>query len=152
MRLEGAAVIKAPAQSLWDFLLDPQKLVTCVPGCENMTPLGESTYEVTEAVQIGPVSARFKLGIAIVEMTEPVHLFATITGKDFKTASQLNIKTTVDLRGSGEGETQVSYVMDVALAGILARFGEGVVRRKASDLAEKFTENLRLKLENSADT
>ena len=147
MKIEGKSIIKVPIQDMWDFLLDPQKLASCVPGCENVVTLEDNSYMVTEVVKVGPISARFNLKVTIVEMTPPNYLFATVEGKDSKTASFINTKTTINLERISDSETQVNYVLDVTLTGVLGRFGEGIVRRKADSLAEKFTENLRSQLE-----
>ena len=147
MKIEGKLLIKAPIQDVRDFLLDPQKLAPCVPGCENVVTLADNSYMVTEAVKIGPISASFNLKVTIVEMTPPRCLFITLEGKDFKTASLINTKTTINLERISDSETQVNYVLDVALSGVLGKFGEGIMRRKAHSLAEKFTENLRAQLE-----
>ena len=151
MKIEGKSIIKAPIQDTWDFLLDPQKLASCVPGCENVVVRGDNSYVVTEVVKVGPISARFNLQVTIVEITPPHYLFATMEGKDSRTASLINAKITINLERLSDGETQVNYILDVTLTGALGRFGEGIVRRKADSLAEKFTENLRSQLERSTN-
>ena len=149
MKIEEKSIVNAPIQNTWDFLLNPEKLASCVPGCENVEVLDNNSYVVTEAIKVGPISARFKLQVTIVEMTPPNYLFATMTGKDSRTTSLLNAKTAINLERISDSETQVDYILDVALTGVLGKFGEGVMRRKADDLAEKFAGNIRAGLKCS---
>ncbi len=151
MNIEGQAIVKAPIQDIWDFLVDPRKLASCVPGCENVVALENNSYKVTEAIKIGPISVRFKLKVTIVETTPPRYLFATIEGKDSKTASFINAKITIKAERIADSETKVKYILDVTLVGVLGKFGEGIIRRKANSLAEKFTENIRAQLESSSN-
>ena len=147
MRIEVKSIIKAPIQNVWDFLLDPQKLASCVPGCENVLSLDENSYMVIEAVKVGPISAKFNLKVTIVEMTPPHHLRVTIEGKDAKTTSLVNTKVWINLEQSDNGEAHLNYTLDVALTGILGKFGGGILRKKADSLAEEFAVNIRSHLE-----
>lgn len=147
MKIEEQSVLKAPIKKVWDFLLDFQKLASCVPGCEKVEAIGGNSYIVTEAVKIGPVSAKFSAKVTIVEMKPPTYLLATMEGKDAKTSSFLNARTTINLKSISDNETQADYVLDVALSGLLGKFGEGLMRKKANSLAEEFTKNIRAQLE-----
>jgi len=147
LRIEEKSIVKAPIQDTWNFLLDPQKLAFCVPGCEKVEVLGKDSYLVTETVRIGPISARFTLKVTIMEMTPPNYLFATIEGKDSKTGSPLNAKIIINLRPISDSETEVNHILDAALSGFLGKFGEGILRKKADSLTEKFAEKIKSQLE-----
>ena len=41
MRLEGKFALKAPIQKVWDFLLDPSTLFSCIPGAEKIEKVPE---------------------------------------------------------------------------------------------------------------
>jgi carbon monoxide dehydrogenase subunit G len=38
MLIEGKFTLKAPLQKVWDFLLEPGTLLSCIPGAEKMEP------------------------------------------------------------------------------------------------------------------
>ena len=44
MRLEGTYTIAAPRAQVWQLLMDPQAIASCVPGCEAFEPLGGDRY------------------------------------------------------------------------------------------------------------
>lgn len=147
MKIEEKSIVKAPTQNIWDFLLDPHKLASCVPGCEKVEILGDNSYLVTEALKVGPISAKFNLKVGITEMTPPNHLSAIVEGPDSKTGSRLNAKIVINLEPISNGQTQVNYMLDVSLGGILGKLGMGVIKRKADSLAERFAQEIRAKLE-----
>ncbi|MFC2047477.1 CoxG family protein [Chloroflexota bacterium] len=147
MKVEEKSIVKAPIQDIWDFLLDPNRLAFCVPGCEKVEILGDNSYLVTEVLKVGPIAARFNLKVSITEMTSPSFLSATIEGTDSKTYSRLKARIVINLEPISGSETQVNHMVDVALGGILGKFGEGVIRRKADSLTEEFAGKIRAKLE-----
>ena len=46
MRLEGTYTIAAPRAKVWELLMDPKAIASCVPGCEGFEPLGGDEYSV----------------------------------------------------------------------------------------------------------
>ena len=149
MKINEKSTVKAPIQEVWDFLLDPQKLGSCVPGCEKVETIDDSSYMVTEAVKVGPISARFDLKVTLLEMNPPNHVLVSLVGKDAKTASHFNTRATVNLQSISSDETEIDFEMEVTLGGVLGKFGEGVIRRKADSQAETFARNIRAGLEES---
>jgi len=45
MIIEGKFTLKAPIQKLWDTLLDPETLRSCIPGAEKIERLDDKTGE-----------------------------------------------------------------------------------------------------------
>ena len=45
MIIAGKFALKAPIQLLWDTLLDPETLRSCIPGAEKIDRLDEKTYD-----------------------------------------------------------------------------------------------------------
>ncbi len=42
MELTGEHTFNAPRQQVWDFLLDPDVLQQCLPGCEKLDKLART--------------------------------------------------------------------------------------------------------------
>jgi carbon monoxide dehydrogenase subunit G len=45
MLIEGKFTLQAPIQEVWNFLLEPETLASCVPGAEKMEAIDDKTYE-----------------------------------------------------------------------------------------------------------
>ena len=146
MLIEGKFTLKAPIQETWDNLLNPETLASCIPGCEKMEAIDEKTYDCVVKQKVGPISVRFKFTTTLTEINPPTHLKAIGTGADIGKAGTFNQKTTVDLKEVSGGEVEVSYRSDVTIVGRLATFGNRIMRAKAKDVEQQFTQALQEKL------
>ena len=52
MIIESRFAVRAPQQQVWEFLVDPAQMVTCVPGCSQVEPIGENAYRATMATKV----------------------------------------------------------------------------------------------------
>ncbi|MDI6762321.1 MAG: SRPBCC domain-containing protein [Thermodesulfobacteriota bacterium] len=147
MLIEEHFAIKAPISKVWDFLLNAQALASCVPGCEGVEVVDENTYVTSIKVKVGPISARFKMRLTIVEREPPRRLLTTGKGEDSKMASSLVSKNEIKLNVISEKETDFYYRSDVSVLGTLGKFGEGIMRKKAKDVGEQFAQALKSKIE-----
>ena len=148
MLIEGKFTLDAPIQQVWDFLLDPETLITCIPGAEKMEAIDDRTYESVVKQKVGPISVKFKFTTKITEVDPPRHLKAVGQGADIAKAGTFSQETTVDITEISEDEVEVSYTSNVSLVGRLATFGERIMRAKAKSVGEEFTRNLQEKLKS----
>lgn len=147
MLFEERFSIQAPVKKVWDFLLDPNLLASCVPGCEFVEMLDENTYLTSIKARVGPISAHFKIKLNITEK-EPYKRLTTIgKGEDSFMASSLNSKNEIQLNPISENETEIYYKSEVSILGTLGKFGEGIIRKKAKELGEQFALAIKSKIE-----
>ncbi|MGA7678309.1 MAG: carbon monoxide dehydrogenase subunit G [Dehalococcoidia bacterium] len=148
MLLEGKFTLKAPIQEVWDFLLKPETLASCIPGAEEMKAIDDKTYESVVKQKVGPISVKIKFTTKITEMNPPRHLKAVGRGADITKAGTFSQETIVDLTEISKDEVEVAYSSNVSLVGRLATFGERIMRAKAKSVGEEFTKNLQEKLKS----
>jgi carbon monoxide dehydrogenase subunit G len=148
MLLEGKFTLKAPIQEVWDFLLKPDTLASCIPGAEEMKAIDDKTYESVVKQKVGPISVKLKFTTTITEMDPPRHLKAVGRGADVMKAGTFSQETVVDLTEISKDEVEVAYSSNVSLVGRLATFGERIMRAKAKSVGEEFTKNLQEKLKS----
>ncbi len=55
MKLNGTRTILASRQQVWDFLIDPNQLAKCMPGCESLEEIGENEYSGVIKVGVAAV-------------------------------------------------------------------------------------------------
>ncbi len=147
MQIEGKFILKAPIQQVWDFLLEPGTLGSCMPGVEKMEAIDAKTYETIVKQKVGPISVRLKFTTTITEMEPPKYLKAIGRGGDMAKAGTFSQETIVHLKEIGKGETEISYTSNVSMVGRLATFGERIMRAKTKSVGEEFTRNLQAKLQ-----
>lgn len=148
MLMEGKFTLKAPIKEVWDSLLDPGILASCIPGTEEMRAIDAKTYESVVKQKVGPISVKFKFTTTLTDIDPPRHLRAVGRGADLHGAATFTQETSVSLTEIANGIVEVSYRSNVSLVGRLVTFGERIMQSKAKSVAEEFTRNLQAKLES----
>ena len=139
MLMEGKFSLKAPIQKVWETLLEPETLLSCIPGAEKIERLDEKTYECVVKQKVGPISVKFKFKSILTRMEPPTHMEIEGEGEDIGKAGHFVQKSLVDLKEIAPGEVEVSYRTDVNIVGKLAMFGDRIMRAKAKKVGEEFT-------------
>ncbi|HOP85605.1 MAG TPA: SRPBCC domain-containing protein [Syntrophorhabdaceae bacterium] len=150
MIIEGGFKLKAPIDKLFDFLLKPDTIMTCLPGAESVKLLDENTYECVVKQKVGPISAKLKFVNRLTKVERPTHIEIEGEGEDVTKLGHFKQKSIVDLKDIGNGEVEVTYKTDVSIVGKLAMFGDRIMRAKAKDTEKEFTKNLQEKLKSIA--
>ncbi len=148
MILEGKFKLKAPIQKVWDALLEPSTLASCVPGAEKIEKVDERTYDCVVKQKVGPISVKFKFKTILTNEQPPNHIEFEGEGDDIAKAGHFVQKSWVDLQETPDGEVEVSYKTEVNIVGKLATFGDRIMRAKAKKVEEQFTKALQEKLES----
>jgi carbon monoxide dehydrogenase subunit G len=148
MKIEGKFTMKAPIQEVWDFLLAPGTLASCIPGAEKMEPVDDKTWEGIVKQKVGPISVKLNFTQSITEMDPPKHVKAIGRGSAAGGAGTFSQETIVDLKEVAKGEVEVAYSSNVSMVGRLATFGERIMRAKVDKIGKEFTDNLQAKLKS----
>jgi len=148
MLIEGKFTLKAPIQKVWNSLLDPVTLASCIPGTEKMEVIDDKTYESVVRQKVGPISVKLKFTTTLTEVEPPRYIKAVGRGADITKAGTFTQETKVNLTEVSNDEVEVSYSSNVSLVGRLATFGERIMRAKAKSVGEEFTKNLQEKLKS----
>lgn len=140
--------IKAPIQEVWEFLLTPEKIGSCIPGCEKIEPIGEDAYRSTMIIKLPIFSITAKSTTTITETDPPHHLKSLTEGQYDLGGGKYHQETVVDLEEIAENEVEVSYSAETRLEGGLGGFGEKIMSDVAKALGEQFAKNIQVKLES----
>jgi carbon monoxide dehydrogenase subunit G len=149
MLMEGKFVLKASIQKVWDTLLEPETLLSCIPGAEKIERIDERTYDCVIKQKVGPISVKFKFKSIITKSEPPRHIEVEGEGEDIGKAGHVMQKSVVDLREISEKEVEVAYKTDAMIVGKLAMFGDRIMRAKAKNVEEEFTQALQERLKSA---
>jgi carbon monoxide dehydrogenase subunit G len=142
MKIEGNFTMKAPIQKVWDFLLAPGTLASCIPGAEKMEPVDDKTWEGVVKQKVGPIGVKLNFTQTLTEVDPPHHIKAVGRGSAVGGAGTFTQETIVDMKELGGGEVEVAYSSNVSMVGRLATFGERIMRAKVNKVGEQFIQNL----------
>ena len=135
MDISATYVFDAPAERVWNTLMDPAALAACVPGCQSLEPTGEDEYQAVVNLALGPVRGNFTARVAITE-TNPYNSYRL----------SLNGNSNIGF-GSGEslvtleeegGKTTVKVDSQAQAGGTVARVGQRMMESVARGLLDRF--------------
>jgi len=72
--------LNADIDTVWNVLISPEKVVTCVPGAELTETIDENHLKGKVTIKIGPVTAKFN-GDVEIEKREISNYELAMTGK-----------------------------------------------------------------------
>jgi len=151
MDLQRTFTVNAPIGTVWDALMDIERVAGCVPGAQVLQKLSEDTYQVGMKVKLGPVSMQYKGTLNVVERDEAARR-AVMEGQAQETHGQGTAKARVDLQLAEEGSTTTgTAAAAITLSGKAAVMGRSVIGSVADQLLGVFTGNLQSMLNSSSD-
>lgn len=146
MIVDGKFTLKAPVQEIWDLILQPGTLASCMPGAEKIEAVDDKHYNCLVKQSVGPISVKLQFAVELTEIVPPKHVKAVGKGEALGKLGTFTMELVVDLNELGDGQVDVSYSASVNIVGKLATFGERIMRAKAKQVVEDFTKNLQKKL------
>ena len=139
MELKGERVLAADRASAWMALNDIDMLKNCIPGCESIAAIGENKFEIAMMAAVGPVKARFKGKMALVDIDQPNAYTMKFDASGGPTGFARG-EVRVTLVEESPRQTRLSYVADAQIGGKLAQVGSRLIDAAAGATADKFFE------------
>ena len=137
MELTGERLIPADRATTWAAINDPAILKDCIAGCESLERTTDDTFAAVVALRVGPVSAKFKGTLRMLDVRPPEH--CTLQFDAQGGAAGFGKGTAdVDLAEAGPGRTTLRYVSKATVGGKMAQIGSRLVDAAAAKLAEDF--------------
>ena len=144
MELTGAMLMAAPREKVWQALNDPNVLVHCIPGCEEVQQLSPTETHTRVLLKMGPVRARFvgKIVMSDIRPAEGCTLDFQGSGGAAGFARGTSVVT---LASEGEG-TRLQYSANASVGGKLGQIGGRMIDASAKQMAEQFFSALQAQL------
>lgn len=150
MNLAAARDIAAPRAAIWDAILNPEVLKTCIPGCKELSGTVEDGFDAVVVQKVGPVKATFKGHVKLSDIVTGESLTLTGEGKGgpagfAKGAAKVSFTDTED------GGTRLSYDVEAKVGGKLAQLGSRIIDGFAKKLADQFFDRFQDGLEDPTE-
>src|SRR5918999_3793653 len=71
MQLTSSYTFPAPAARVWDVLMDTTAIAGCMPGCQELTPIGDDRFRAKMAVVVAAVTGNFDATIELADKSPP---------------------------------------------------------------------------------
>jgi uncharacterized protein len=147
-KIEEQFEVQAPVQRVWEYLIDPAKVVVCIPGAELLEKQDEGAFLGAVKVKVGPMSMSYKGLMKFIEVDEQGRQ-VRIVGEGRETGGAGSAKVTMlskvtPLDGGG---SLVVVSADVDLVGKVIQFGRGMIEEVSRRLFQQFSASVKQRLE-----
>src|ERR1044071_2084177 len=147
-KIEEKFEVQAPVARVFKYLIDPKRVVECLPGAQLLEQKDDGTFLGAIKVKVGPLSMSYKGQGKFTEVNEETHQARMVgdarevTGSGSTKVSMLS--TVVPLANGG---SEVSVNADVELAGKIVQFGRGMIEEVSRQMFRQFAACVRQHLE-----
>ena len=136
MEMTGEQLIALPQQATWDALNDTAVLMACIPGCDSIDKQSDNEYLLTMTAKVGPVSAKFKGKMTLLDVQAPDAYTLQFEGQGGVAGFA---KGEAQVRLAPEGDaTRLSYSVKASIGGKLAQVGARLIDGVAKKMAGQF--------------
>jgi carbon monoxide dehydrogenase subunit G len=148
--LDQRFALDAPVDLVWSLLTDPLRIVGCLPGAAITACVDARTYDGTINLKVGPVTAAYKGRIRF-ERLDAATRQTEIVGQGLETKGKgsAEMRMRCRLQVAAPGRTEAQLTSELALTGILAQFGRGMLQQVADTMLQQFTAQMRRVLEHA---
>ncbi len=151
--IEKTFQIQQPPDTVWEFLRDPRKVATCVPGAEITEQVDEKNYKGAISVKVGPSVTHYKGALEVVKMDEAAHELEILgKGQDSRGKGSASMRLTGSVHALPDGGSEVKSISELTVVGMLAQLGSRVITEVSNVLFQQFVTNLQKALTGSAET
>jgi carbon monoxide dehydrogenase subunit G len=147
VRVSGTRSVRAPAADVWAFLMTPDRLRTCLPGCERFEASDADTFSAQMRLGVGFVKGTYHGYVRVTEQRPFDTLGLQVEG--IGALGSLHANGTIHFAQSGE-TTHLLYDGEATVGGRVAAMGERVISATASKLIDLFFSCLASKVERHA--
>jgi len=132
---------------VWGHLIDPEKIMDCVPGVTIDEKVGDNHYKAKVGMKFGPMGVKYDADIYYDEIDLENHkIILSGTGIDSKGGGNAEMKMTIDIAELDAGGVKLDALMDVVINGKIAQYGGRLVNTVANQLFKQFVSNFTKKL------
>lgn len=146
-KLEKSFEVPQGTDLVWEHLIDPNKIMDCVPGVSIDEKVGDNKYKGKVGMKFGPMGVQYDADISYDEINiADKKIIITGDGVDAKGNGNAAMKMTIDLNENQEGGVKLDAIMDVTVNGKIAQFGSRLITTVSNQLFKQFVSNFSKKL------
>ncbi len=145
MKLEHSFTVPADIDTVWEAVLDPERVAPCMPGA-TLTEVDGDNFKGSVKVKLGPISLLYKgTGEFLSKDADTRTVVIKASGKDARGNGTAAATVTVSLTPDGAA-TVGSVQTDLSITGKPAQFGRGLISEVGGKILDSFAACLASKL------
>ena len=143
MDIQGTYTFNAPPERVWNLLMDPQVIASCIPGCDTFEPAGEDRYRAKLTVALAAITGTYEGTVVLSEKVPQTSYRLTADGQG--RAGFVKGSSAIALRPEGD-TTVVDVTGTVQTGGPVARVGQRLIGGVSKMMMDRFFGCLKAKL------
>lgn len=152
VRIEESFTVRASVEEVWRYLIDPRRVVECLPGATLVGQEDDRTYLGTVKVKVGPVTAAYSGKAVLGELHEADHrVLITAEGRESAGPGSARLRMTSTISPEHDGLVRVRVEAELDVAGKIVQFGRGMIETVNKQLFAQFTACVRSTLESPGE-
>jgi carbon monoxide dehydrogenase subunit G len=144
MDIFGTYTFNAPADRVWDVLMNPDAISSCIPGCDRFEPDGQDRYKVTLTVAMSAITGSYNGTVQLTDKTPQQSYRLVMEGQG--RPGFVKGTSVISLRPEG-ATTAVDVSGAVHTGGPIARLGQRLIGGVAKMTMDRFFACLKAKIE-----
>jgi uncharacterized protein len=149
MRVEGTYRFPASQPRVFEVLLDPVSLRACIPGCEQLNPIGDDRYEAVMKVGVAAVRGSYKGEVEITDRVAPESYRMLVQGRGGP--GFVKGAATIRIAAISDHESEVTVVGDGQVGGMIAGVAQRLLGGVANMMMNQFFDCLRKQMPESTE-
>jgi len=130
--------VEAPIDRVWQFVMDPERVVTCMPGAALDEVVDERTFLGNVKVKVGAISASYKGRVEFTGVDHQAHtLQMSAEGRETGGGTAKGTLS-MALTSLSEGSTELATSASVDLTGRIMQVGRGMIQGVSHQLFKQF--------------
>jgi len=150
IQIEETFQVAVSVDTVWRFLLDPHRVVTCMPGAELEQVVDERTFEGAVKIKLGAITTRYRGRVQLTEVDEAAHTVRMLAEGRETGGGTAKGTLTSQVRPLPDGDTEVIAQAEVDITGRVMQMGRGMIQGVSSQLFAQFATRTREALETPA--
>ncbi len=150
MEITNSFAVKAEPDRVYEFLLDVNNVVSCVPGAELSEVVDPNTFKGKVRIKVGPVTVNYN-GTARITSRDAATRTATLEAEGKETTGSGSAQATTKMAVAADGDmSAVTLTTDFTVVGRVAQFGRGIMEDVSRHLVGQAATCIQSKLEAPA--
>ncbi|HZN01037.1 MAG TPA: SRPBCC family protein [Pyrinomonadaceae bacterium] len=148
-KIEERFEVRAPVERVWKYLIDPARVVECLPGAELVEMTDAQNFVGAIKVKVGPLAMSYRGKAKFTEVNEETHQVRMVgDGREVggSGSTKVTMLSTVAPLANGGG-SEVVVNAEVELVGKIVQFGRGMIEEVSRQMFRQFSTCVRAKLE-----
>lgn len=147
-KIEERFEVQAPVERVWKYLIDPKRVVECLPGAELIEQQDERTFLGAIKVKVGPLAMSYKGQAKFTEINEQTHQVRMVgDAREVGGSGSTKVSMLSTVAPLANGGSEVLVNADIDLVGKIVQFGRGMIEEVSRQMFRQFSTCVKKQLE-----